>query len=547
MLNQVKKFFEQKSVNSALSKNVNPTTSASIYRDLDGSFLKTVYFDAEDEIDANLTVNIIINKQNSIVNEAKLVVKEKSDYQDIPTTQKEFLDFIKWINNPNSRPFPTSRNDIFKYMLSNYYKKGIYGVIYTFSKDMTFKNIQIPSCIYLESSFLETKYRLSLKNRSYNFTYSGEYRNYAIETENEIMILQVGGHFSNDLQNYVSYFRHSLPYIQLQNYLVRAATSFQQRSCMPSSIITISYERSKDEVGSLDATQKKEFDDAVKQIESDIRRDSGSWNGGGSILAKSPNIKIDIKPLSIPLNSKENIDYQTFISENLFPLIDGGSSNAYKGESQYSNNASIAKEDMYDGAFRQFNAVVIDSMNRFMLNLVSVLNPNINPDNYYLTFDESSVRIYRERIKREVVMLAQNNLLKLNDGQKIISSLDEVYSFITPDNKYDIFNSELSGNATKPRVEVKSVKPTEEMVKNATRALEWKSEYKRGGELGFDFESVNYDNLEKMVVFFSKNEKKATGFWAGDEGFPSKQRIDWDLNGGDAGKKFAIQQLNELN
>jgi hypothetical protein len=247
------------------------------------------------------------------------------------------------------------------------------------------------------------------------------------------------------------------------------------------------------------------------------------------------------------MNAKENIDYQEFISQNIFPLVDGGSANAFKGESQYSNNASIVKEDMYDGAFRQFNSVVIDSMDRFMRNLVSWMNEDINAENFYITFDESSVKMYQKTITNEIVMLVQNNILKINQAQQILTTLAERYAFIVPSPEDDIYNSQLSGNATKPKVEVKSAKPTEEMVKNAKRALEWKSEYRRGGELGFNFENINYDNLEKMVVFFSKNEKKAVGFWAGDDGFPTKQRIDWDLNGGDAGKKFAIQQLNELN
>ena len=74
LIGSIKKLFEQKSSNSALSKNVNPTTSASVYIGGDGSFLKTIYYTADDEIGRNLTVNTIINKQNSIVNEARLVV-----------------------------------------------------------------------------------------------------------------------------------------------------------------------------------------------------------------------------------------------------------------------------------------------------------------------------------------------------------------------------------------------------------------------------------------------------------------------------------------
>ena len=423
---------------------------------------------------------------------------------------------------------------------------------------MTFRNIQIPSCIYLESSFLETKYRLSLKNKSYTFTYSGEYRNYGIETETEIMILQVGGNFSNDLQNYVSYFYDSLPYILLQNYLVDAAESFQRNSCFPSQIITVTYERPKDEIGPLDATQKIEFEQAVKKIESDIRTTRGSRNNGGTIMASSPNIKIDIKPLNIPMNAKDNIDYQTFVSQNIYPLVDGGSINSYQGVSEYSSNLITGLENMYDGAFRQFNSVVIDSMNRFMRNLVSWMNEYINAENFYITFDESSVKIYQQKTINEVISLTQNNLLKINQGQTIVAGLAERYAFIVPSPEDDIYNSQLSGNATKPRVEVKSIdtKPTDEMVKNAQRALEWRQEFDRGGtSIGVaranqivNRENLSQDTIQRMISYFARHEvdKKAKGFFSSEEGFPSAGRIAWDLWGGDAGKSWAMDKLNQL-
>ena len=128
MLGSFKKFIESKSYNSALANNPNPQTSASVFIGGNGSLLRTVYYNSIDEISRNLSVNTIINKQNSIINEATLVVKEKDDPTNEATTKKEFLDFLSWIEDPNFRPFPTSRSDIFKYILANSYKKGIFGI-----------------------------------------------------------------------------------------------------------------------------------------------------------------------------------------------------------------------------------------------------------------------------------------------------------------------------------------------------------------------------------------------------------------------------------
>ena len=44
-----------------------------------------------------------------------------------------------------------------------------------------------------------------------------------------------------------------------------------------------------------------------------------------------------------------------------------------------------------------------------------------------------------------------------------------------------------------------------------------------------------------MYSFFSRHEvdKKATGFSAGEEGYPSPGRVAWDLWGGDAGYSWS--------
>lgn len=444
---------EKKSYNSSLSKNTNPNTSASVFIGGDGGLLKTIYYTSFDEINRNISINTIINKQSSIVNEASLIVKDKEQTNNEPTDQKQFNDFLSWVENPNSFPYPRSRKEIFKYILSSSYKKGIFGVIYVFDKKNNFKHIKIPVTISLQKFLInETKYKVHFTNSDHEFTYSQKYRNFALQTEFETMILQVGGNFDNDLQDYTPIFHDVLPYILLQNYLIDFATSFHQNACFPSQIITLNY-TTDNEMGILDPRQKKEFDDAVSSVEKQIVESRGSKNAGGIIIPKNPNISVDIKPLAVPTNASDNIKYQDFVSQKIYATVDGGSVDAFEGKSEYSNNASAKLKDLYDGSFRLFNYLVIDPMNQFMQGLIGSMYKELNPKNYNLYFDKSNIEIYQKQYIAQDVMLVQNNMLKLEEAREILQKTTDRYQFIKVTSDENVFNSQLSGNATEPRVE----------------------------------------------------------------------------------------------
>lgn len=548
---------EHKSINSSL-KTVNSETSASIFIGSNGSLLRTIFYTAFDEIARNISVNTIINKQNSIVNEASLIIKEKDNPQNESTQNPILLEYLSWIENPNSFPFPRSRNEIFKYILANSYKKGIFGIVYVFDKQKKFKYITIPVNINLENYYQnDVKYRLYFKNTNYIFVFNQAFRNYALETDDEIMILQVGGNFDNEVQNYSPIFRDILPYVLLQNYLIDFATSFHQNACFPSQIMTVNY-LTDNELGLLDPNQKKEFNDAVNSLGEQINATKGAKSSGGIIIPKNPNIKVDIKPLSVPTNADDNIKYQDFVSSKIYATVDGGSVDAFEGKSEYSNNAVAKLQDLYDGSFRLFNSLIINPMNQFMQGLIGSFYENINPSNYFISFDIANVRIYQKQLIAQDVMLVQNNILKIKDAQTILAKTSPRYSFITPDPKLDFVNSELSGNATKPKIEIKGVstKPNDEMVRNTKRALEWRKEYKRGGtEVGVarardisNQANLSVQTIKRMISYFARHEvdKKAKGFYASEEGFPSAGRVAWDLWGGDAGKSWALAKIKQL-
>lgn len=102
----------------------------------------------------------------------------------------------------------------------------------------------------------------------------------------------------------------------------------------------------------------------------------------------------------------------------------------------------------------------------------------------------------------------------------------------------------------------KTYKPTSGMASAAKRALKWKDEGKPGGTLvGLaranqlkDREPLSASTVLRMYSFFSRHEpdKSATGFYSGEEGFPSKGRVAWDLWGGDGGYSWSTAKRNQI-
>jgi hypothetical protein len=92
---------------------------------------------------------------------------------------------------------------------------------------------------------------------------------------------------------------------------------------------------------------------------------------------------------------------------------------------------------------------------------------------------------------------------------------------------------------------VETYKPTDGMVEEAQRGLDWVKEYKRGGTnigRGRATDIVNrrnfsYDTVKRVKAYFDRHEvdKQGKGWSPGEDGFPSNGRIAWALWGGDAG------------
>ena len=98
--------------------------------------------------------------------------------------------------------------------------------------------------------------------------------------------------------------------------------------------------------------------------------------------------------------------------------------------------------------------------------------------------------------------------------------------------------------------------PTDGMVEEAKRGLEWRKEHKRGGtQVGVTRANqiVNKTRLSantvlRMYSFFSRHEvdKQAEGFDRGEDGYPSAGRIAWALWGGDAGFSWSKGKRDQI-
>jgi len=102
-----------------------------------------------------------------------------------------------------------------------------------------------------------------------------------------------------------------------------------------------------------------------------------------------------------------------------------------------------------------------------------------------------------------------------------------------------------------------SYKPTEGMVSEAKKGLDWRSEHGRGGtDIGIarardivSNKNLSESTVKRMYSFFSRHEvnKKAEGFRPGEDGYPSNGRIAWALWGGDAGFSWSKKIVESLD
>lgn len=431
--------------------------------DNQGNVLNTSFTTNVEEISQNASVSTIISKQSSIISEGDLVAKEEKDGYDEESKNKYANQFIKFLRRPNSEPAPKTLSDLNDYMLKRTYQNGVGALIFCFNKTdkLSFdqaRSIRLAKTVkWTKNEYgLESYYRVTYDNTGDKFfKFNDKYLNYTNVTDKEIQILFVFGNFDEKTSEFRSIFNDKIEYICLQNYLVKFATSFHKNACFPSQVIKISYKGATADTG-LSQKDMDLFKQAVDDFKIQLMNSKGARNSGGMIIPSHPSLEIDIKPLTIPTNAEENINYHNLVHDEIFSLVDGGSYDAYSGQSEYSNNANAKLQEMYDGAIRSYKKSVLDKMNVFMENLLIAMRTPAK--NIYLAVNTSKIKLYQKQMISQATMIAQNNGITLNEYRKIIKLCSDEYSFLIDNKNGDVFNGAIVKNETKPNPTTEKLK-----------------------------------------------------------------------------------------
>lgn len=450
-------FLRKKPVVKSYQTNNTAPLQASIVMDNLGGVLYTDYSSPVENIAANTSVNTIISKQTSIVSEATLVIKEKSDKADNITLNPQALKILSWLNKPNTFPFPATISNIESYFIEQVSTYGVGGMIFVFRKGGAniydnFENIFLAQSVIITRLAYIPSYTVQInQQRNYVFNYNPQYLNYVRETENEIMILFVSGNYDIQTNQYVSPYIKAYPYALLQNQLVKFATAFHSNACFPSSVISLTYKGVVTGETILTDRDKNSFETAIRDFKLQIAQNKGVSAAGPVLIPNNPLLEVKVTPLSIPTNSTGSVEYDTWAAGKIYSYVDGGSAAAFEGKNEYSNNAVAKLQDLYDGTFRTFNTLFIDPFNIFMRRML--ISMRVDPkvvDKLYMTNSVSSVRLYQKQAIAQATMITQNNGLTINEYRDRLASFSEDYADLENAVGGDVFNAQLSGNATKP-------------------------------------------------------------------------------------------------
>lgn len=459
----VSMFNFRKKKKADLEKSINSQVSrAAVLMDNQGNLLNTFFYNNVDEISSNASVATIIAKQSSIINEGDLIAKEKKDGYDDVSDNKGVNEFINFLRRPNSEPSPRTLSEINNYIIRRNYQEGIGALIFCFDNTpvLSFsrkRNIKLAQNInYLRNDFNNRSYySVSYDSTgSKEFYYDKDYLNYVYKTQDEVQILFVFGNYDLKYQQWRSVFNDKIDHILLQNLIIKYTNSFHKNACFPSQLIKISYKGADAQTGMSNQDMAK-FQAAVDDFKVQLRNHKGPDTAGFPVIPNHPLLDIDIIPLSIPTNAEDNLIYHNLSSDEIYPQVDGGSSNSYKGKSEYSSESEKKLIEMYDGAIRSYRMWVLDRLNVFMENLLLVMKTPAR--NAYLDVNTAKIKIYQKQMIAQATMITQNNGITLNEFRRIVKLCATEYSFLTDNKDGDVFNGAIVKNETKanPTVEPK--------------------------------------------------------------------------------------------
>jgi len=181
-----------------------------------------------------------------------------------------------------------------------------------------------------------------------------------------------------------------------------------------------------------------------------------------------------------------------------------------------------------------------------------------------LTRNEAREQLGYEPIDGADSLMVPANLMPLNIANEETDEEDrgedipeEEVPEELQDNPFEQINNEDDlEEVLKAESDIDTV-PTDSMVSEAKRGLEWRKEFNRGGtRVGatranqiINKVKLSPSTVRRMFSFFSRHESDKTGqgFDRGEEGYPSRGRIAWALWGGDAGFSWSRAKVKQLD
>jgi hypothetical protein len=242
-----------------------------------------------------------------------------------------------------------------------------------------------------------------------------------------------------------------------------------------------------------------------------------------------------------------------------------------------------------------YNETIIPLLDKIQGDLNEWLVPQFNDESLELRYDIDSIPAMaeqRRRVFESVTSGVKDGILTRNEAREQLGyePIDGADSLLVPanlmplnvateetpqeedrsedipeeeipeeaqENQFEIINNEDDlEDIIKAEADINTT-PTDGMVEEAKRGLEWRKEFNRGGTIIgvtranqiINKTKLSPSTVRRMFSFFSRHEvdKQAEGFKPGEKGYPSNGRIAWALWGGDAGFSWSTKVRNQLD
>ena len=352
-----------------------------------------------------------------------------------------------------------------------------------------------------------------------------------------------------------------------------------QNGARPSGAVVF---KPKDETGGnvrLEDTQRSQLINDINQ------RFSGTGNAGKPMLLEGD---FDWKEMGLSPKDMDFIQLKNMAAKDIALVYGVPSQLIGIPDAQTYSNFAEAKLALY-------NETIIPLLDRIQADLNEWLIPKFNDEALELRYDIDSIPAMaeqRRRVFESVTQGVQNGILTRNEAREQLGyeTLEGADSLLVPatlmplnianetapddrgediptenvpeelqeeqDEPEEMENMDDSDEIIKAISDINTT-PTDGMVEEAKKGLEWRKEFGRGGtRVGatranqiVNKVSLSPSTVRRMFSFFSRHEvdKQAEGFSPGEKGYPSNGRIAWALWGGDAGFSWSRKIRNQLD